>query len=126
MDKEKPMTELRKLLGLPSNKELARFLNLKEDAVNNLNTGRGSENHIKAYQYLCAAMKSIPADKRRMIFQPAPRSKTTLSQKHHRKIFLTENLPKRIEKAWMKIDEAMDSLSEASSMYAEYEELIKE
>jgi len=120
---QKPITEIKRLLGLSSAKEVAHFFELNKDRVNNINSGRGSKDLHNAYANLCLALKALSADKRRSIFQKPPKRQLTLSQKYQRCDKIKKDLPLLAEKAQQTLEEAFDLLNEYIGLQIEYEEL---
>ena len=123
MASNKPMTELARLLGYKTNKELGVFLGIPVDTVNNINSGRGSENKIEAYKYLCKALNRIPADERRAIFEARTKPKLRTSQKYRKTDELKRKIPEKAAESQRKLESALDSLNELVNMQIEYEEL---
>ena len=122
----KPMTKLKNLLGFSSAKDLGKFLNLSQDAVNSLNIGRGNGKLRKAYQSLCLALERMSAKERRAIFLPPPQEKLTLSQKYLRRDELGKKAKKLAKEARIDFEQAFDTFNEYMETQKEYEEINNE
>ena len=74
---QKPISRLKRLLGLSSAEEVAEVFGLKKTTTDNLNTGRASRNLIKAYQIICQLLERFTWEERHSFL---PKKKEDLSQ----------------------------------------------
>ena len=110
MNNQKPITRLKRLLGLSSSEEVAEIFELKKTTADNLNTGRAARNLTKAYQVICHLLERTPWKERHAML---PKKKKDLSQaeKAIRIVFLKErieSLPASIEG---NVERAQDQLT---------------
>lgn len=128
MQPDKPITELKRLLGFPTNTAVAHFMGMTRHTANNVNSpnaARGSENLRRAYQIICRLLERVPVYERRSFFEKPAKKELTLSRKYQKTDAIRKKLPELAVDVQKGFEEAADKLMEYIGLHAEYEELRK-